>query len=66
MGHTRYDIFQKFPSKQAAYVETATSLVEAKNRWEELTRMFPADYFIVDCENSVFIVPFGRQRVAMT
>lgn len=58
----RYEIFQKLPPKQATYVETATSLEDAKNRWEELSLMFPADYFILDCENGVFIVPFNVKQ----
>jgi hypothetical protein len=57
-----YELFQKLPSKQVVYVETATSLADAKKRWRELTRMFPAEYFIVDCENSVFIIPFGIEN----
>jgi hypothetical protein len=59
MDHA-YEIFKKLPSKQAAHGETATDLVDAKNRWRELTHMFPAEYFIVDYQNSVFIVPFGN------
>jgi hypothetical protein len=53
----RYGIFQKLPSKQPTWVETATSLKDAKNRLQELTQMFPADYFIFDCENSMFMIP---------
>lgn len=58
----RYEIFQKLPSKQASYVETTTSLEDAKNRWKELSLMFPADYFIRDCENEVYIVPFSAKQ----
>jgi hypothetical protein len=66
----RYEIFQKLSCKQATWVETATSLEDAMNRLNELTLMFPADYFILDCENSHFIVPFRcqgseRQRCLM-
>ena len=58
----RYEIFQKLPSKHPTWVETATSLEDAKNRLKELTQMFPAGYFIIDCENAVFIVPFGEKQ----
>lgn len=56
----RYEIFQMLPGKQATWVETATGLEDAKNRVRELTQMFPADYFILDCEHSIFILPFDR------
>lgn len=53
----RYEIFQKLPSKQPTWVETAADLDEAKTRLKELDRMFPASYFILDCEHSIFIIP---------
>ena len=58
MSEERYQIFQKLPSEEAMYVETAVSLEDAKNRWKELKHMFPGDYFILDRKRSVFIVPF--------
>lgn len=54
----RYEIFQKLPSKQPTWVESATTLEEAKIRVSEIRRMFPADYFILDRENSTFVIPF--------
>jgi hypothetical protein len=57
-----YEIFQKLSSKSPIWVETATDLEDAKNRLKELTHMFPADYFILDCENSCFIIPFDGPR----
>jgi hypothetical protein len=56
-----YEIFQKRPLKQPTWVETATSLEDARNRLKELAQMFPAEYFILDCENSIFIIPFRWQ-----
>jgi len=54
----RYEIFQKLPSQQAAWIESATSLDEAKTRLRQLTEMFPADYFFIfDRRNACFIVP---------
>jgi hypothetical protein len=53
----RYEIFQKLPSKLPSWVESATSLEDAKNRWKELNQMFPGCYFILDSANSCFIVP---------
>ena len=48
------------------WVETATSLEEAKIRIGQLTQMFPAGYFILDCENGCFVIPCrcqgGRKR----
>lgn len=52
-----YVIFEKLPSRQAISVETAVSLADAKKRWHELRQMFSGDYFILDFENAVFIVP---------
>jgi hypothetical protein len=54
---SRYEIFQKPAGQQPAWVETATSLNDAKKRLKELAIMFPADYFIFDTANSCFIVP---------
>ena len=63
MGPTQhYEIFQKLPSKQAVWVETAIDLGDAKKRLGELEQMFPADYFILDLENSVCIMPFDIKR----
>ncbi|MGD0966543.1 MAG: hypothetical protein ABSA57_21975 [Candidatus Acidiferrales bacterium] len=59
----RYEIFQKLPSKQPTWVETATSLEDAMNRLKQLTHMFPADYFILDCENAQFIIPVQKASV---
>ena len=42
------------------WVETATTLEEANTRISELTQVFPADYFIFDRENALFIIPFNR------
>jgi hypothetical protein len=53
-----YRIFQKLPLKQPTFVETVTDLGEAKERWKELNQTFPADYFILDCEHSIFFIPF--------
>lgn len=53
-----YEIFQKLPFQQPIWVETATGLKEAKDRTRQLKQMFPAEYFIVDHRNSIFIVPF--------
>lgn len=53
----RYEIFQKLPDKQPAWVESATSLDDAKNRLKQLAVMFPGDYFILDAENACFIIP---------
>ena len=55
-----YEIFQKLTSRRPTWVEDATSLEDSLNRLKELTSMFPGDYFILDCEHSVFIVPFDR------
>jgi hypothetical protein len=55
----RYEIFRKLPSKSPVWVETAKNLEDAKNRLKELARIFPADYFIFDCVNSQFIIPFN-------
>jgi hypothetical protein len=60
-----YEILQKLPFTQPVYVESATSLDDAKNRLKDLRVMFPGDYFILDCENSCFIVPFDSD-VPMT
>jgi hypothetical protein len=54
---SHYEIFQKLPTKQTAWVETATSLDDAKSRLKDLTLMFPAEYFIFDTENACFIIP---------
>ena len=54
----RYEIFQKLPDKQPIWVETATSLDDAKLRLKDLTVMFPGDYFIFDVTNTCFIIPF--------
>ena len=54
---SRYEIFQKLPGKQAVWVETATSLDDARMRLKDLTLMFPADYFIFDTEHACFIIP---------
>ncbi len=54
---SHYEIFQKLPIKQAAWVETATSLDDAKSRLKDLTLLFPAEYFIFDTENACFIIP---------
>jgi len=53
----RYEIFQKLPDTQATWVESATSLDDAKDRLKQLAVMFPADYFILDAENACFIIP---------
>jgi hypothetical protein len=57
-----YEIFRKLPSEQVTYVESATSLEDAKSRWGELKQMFPGDYFIFDRENSVCIVPIRNRE----
>lgn len=54
---SRFEIFQKLPNKQATWVETGSTLEEAKKRLKELAVMFPADYFIFDTENACFVVP---------
>jgi hypothetical protein len=56
----RYEIFQTHASRRATWVESASGLRDAMNRVRELTRMFPASYFILDRKNSSFIVPFDR------
>ena len=58
----KYEIFQKLPSRQPKWVETAVGLEDAKVRLKELTRMFPADYFILDRENAIFIVPLDEAQ----
>ena len=58
----RYQIFQKLLFKPPVRIENATSLEDAKNRWNELTLMFPGEYFILDSESSVFIVPSDTER----
>jgi len=58
----RYEIFLKLASRPPTWVESATSLEDSLNRLKELTRMFPGDYFILDRENSFFIVPFEIPR----
>jgi hypothetical protein len=57
MQKQRYEIFQKSSFKDPTWVETATSLEEAKIRIDQLTQMFPAGYFILDCENQCFLIP---------
>ena len=52
------EIFQKLPDKRATWVERAIGLEDAKSRLKELAQMFPADYFILDRENSTLVVPF--------
>jgi hypothetical protein len=52
-----YEIFQKPPGQQPLWVETATSLNEARIRLKQLSAMFPANYFIFDSENACFLVP---------
>jgi hypothetical protein len=54
---SRYEIFQKLPAQQPTWVETATSLDDAKERLRELAVMFPGDYFIFDLESACFLVP---------
>ena len=56
-----YAILQKLPSMQPVYVESATGLDDAKNRLKDLRLMFPSDHFILDCENSCFIIPFDSE-----
>jgi hypothetical protein len=53
----RYEIFQKLPDTQPAWVESATSLDDARDRLKQLAVMFPGDYFILDTENACFIIP---------
>jgi hypothetical protein len=60
MPPQRYEIFQKLPSKSPTWVESSTGLEDARNRLNELIEMFPADYFILDCGNSCFIVPCDK------
>jgi hypothetical protein len=55
-----YEIFQKLPSEQPTWVESATTLDDAVNRLNQLAEMFPANYFIVDCMRSHFIIPVQR------
>lgn len=63
MSYTsRYEIFQKEAGQQPAWVETASSLNDAKMRLEELAIMFPADYFIFDTANSCLVVPCGAAK----
>ena len=63
MSYTsRYEIFQKEAGQQPAWVETATSLNDAKRRMKELAIMFPADYFIFDTAISCFVVPCGAAK----
>lgn len=57
IGTSRFEIFQKLPDKRARYVETGSSLEEAKKRMNELAKMFPADYFIFDRQNACFVIP---------
>lgn len=58
----RYEIFQKQPSRQPSWVETAASLDDALIRVKELTQMSPGDYFILDCQNSICIMPFDMRE----
>ncbi len=58
----RYDILQKLPSKPPVRVGAATTLEDATNRWNELTVMFPGDYFIVDSDNSASIVRLDAEH----
>ena len=53
----RYEIFQKISDKQVVWVESATSLNNAKLRVTELKQMFPGDYLIFDAESLCFIIP---------
>lgn len=53
----RYEIFQKLPDSQPAWVESATSLDDAKTRLKQLAEMFPGHYFILDTANACFIIP---------
>jgi hypothetical protein len=53
----RFEIFQKRPAELPTWVETATSLGDAKNRLKQLAIMFPADYFIFDTKNACFVIP---------
>ena len=54
---SRYEIFQKLPARQPTWVETATSLEDAKVRLKELAIIFPAGYFIYDLERGCLLVP---------
>ena len=61
----RYDIFEKHNDKQPSWVETATSLADAKERLKELGIMFPADYFIFDTKTACFVIPCNRGSVKL-
>jgi hypothetical protein len=58
MGAPRYWIVQKLSQNQADLLESAETLQEAKLRREEMIVMFPGDYFILDVEESCFLIPF--------
>ena len=52
-----FEILRKLASGEAKRVETAATLEEARIRWNELWKMFPADYFILDYEDSLYVIP---------
>ena len=52
-----YEIYQKLEARQVCWVESATSLNDAKARLKDLATIFPGDYFIFDVANGVFLVP---------
>ena len=53
----QYEIFKKLENKQVGWVESAATLEDAKKRLRDLSVLFPADYFIFDVANRVFLVP---------
>ena len=59
----QYEIFKKLKNKQVCWVESATTLEDAKNRLRDLSLMFPADYFIFDAANRVFVVPAENPKL---
>lgn len=59
-----FEIFLALPSKQVIWVESATSLDDAKSRVRELEKMLPGNYFIFDKKNACFVVALDADAPA--